>query len=254
MRIGIALGSAGAVGALAFFAPGIALSASPATTALVATTTEVEVGTTDAFANRGNSTDRDMARNALSDTEVSTAATARAEDLAAQDAQVTDAQTTAIVAARSEVLETTSAQIADEAERLEAATFYWPTEGSITSPWGMRLHPILRYTRLHGGVDIGGAVGAPIYAAQDGTVTKAASGYNGGSGNNVRIDHGTIDGEKIESAYLHMNDYIVSVGETVKKGQLIGYVGNTGLSTSAHLHFSIYVNSVNSDPEPFLKA
>lgn len=252
-RVGIALGSAGAVGALAFAAPGIALSASPASTPLVATTTEVQVGTTDAFVTRGSTADRDTARASLSDTDVSTAATARAADLAQQDAQVTETQTTAAAQARTEELKTTGSQIDDEAERLEAAKFFWPTEGSITSDWGMRMHPILHYTRLHGGVDIGGKVGAPIYAVQDGVVVKAAKGYNGGSGNNVRIDHGTIDGQKIESAYLHMNDYVVAEGEKIKKGQLIGYVGNTGLSTSAHLHFSIYINGVNSDPEPFLK-
>nr|WP_269779385.1 M23 family metallopeptidase [Propioniciclava soli] len=116
----------------------------------------------------------------------------------------------------------------------------------------MRLHPILHYTRLHGGADIGGAVGAPIYAVLDGVVTKAASGYNSGSGNNVRIDHGTVDGEALETAYLHMDSFIVAEGETVKRGQLIGYVGNTGLSTAPHLHFSVYVNGVNSDPAPYL--
>ncbi|MBB1494461.1 M23 family metallopeptidase [Propioniciclava sp. MC1683] len=132
--------------------------------------------------------------------------------------------------------------------------FFWPTEGEISSPWGMRLHPILRYTRLHGGADIGGAVGAPIYAVADGVVTKAAQGYNGGSGNNVRIDHGQMDGQNIETSYLHMNSISVSDGQKVKKGQQIGTVGNTGLSTAPHLHFSVYVNGANSDPAPFLYA
>ena len=133
-----------------------------------------------------------------------------------------------------------------------SSTFFWPTKGSITSPWGMRLHPILGYTRLHGGVDMGGASGQPIYAAQDGVITKAATGYNSGSGNNIRIDHGTIGGKQLETAYLHMSTLKVSVGQRVKRGQLIGTVGSTGLSTAPHLHFSLYVKGVNSNPAPYL--
>ena len=147
----------------------------------------------------------------------------------------------------------TTSAIDAEAERLASIKFFWPTEGGINSPWGPRLHPILKYTRLHGGADIGGAVGAPIYAVADGVVTKAATGYNGGSGNNVRIDHGVMEGEAIETSYLHMNSLDVSVGQKVKKGQKIGSVGSTGLSTAPHLHFSVYVHGVNSDPAPYLR-
>lgn len=252
-RLSIALGSAGAVGALAFAAPGIALSASPASVPLVATTTDVRVGTTDAFASRTTSTTRDSDRTDTT-ADVSSAASERAAGLAEQDVQLTESQTTAVAQARTEELTSTGSQIDDEAKRLEAAKFFWPTEGEITSGWGMRMHPILHYTRLHAGVDIGGKLGAPIYATQDGVVTKAATGYNGGSGNNVRINHGTMDGDKIETAYLHMESYVVKVGQEVKKGELIGYVGSTGLSTSAHLHFALYVNGENSDPEPYLNA
>ena len=85
-------------------------------------------------------------------------------------------------------------------------------------------------------------------------LTKAAQGYNGGSGNNVRIDHGTIQGKPVETSYLHMHTITVREGETVKKGQVIGSVGNTGLSTAPHLHFSVYVSGVNSDPAPYLYA
>lgn len=132
------------------------------------------------------------------------------------------------------------------------STFFWPTQGSISSAWGMRLHPILGYTRLHGGVDIGGKAGAPIYAVQDGTVTKAATGYNSGSGNNIRIDHGSVGGKQLETAYLHMTSLKVSVGQRVKRGQVIGTVGSTGLSTAPHLHFSLYIKGVNSNPAPYL--
>lgn len=129
---------------------------------------------------------------------------------------------------------------------------FWPTEGNIGSPWGMRFHPILHYVRMHGGVDIGAPTGQPIYAAADGVVTKAETGYNSGSGTNVRIDHGKITGKKLETAYLHMSKYVVKVGDKVTRGQLIGYVGSTGLSTSPHLHFSVYVNGTNSNPADWI--
>lgn len=128
----------------------------------------------------------------------------------------------------------------------------WPTAGSIGSRWGMRKHPILGYTRMHGGVDIGGRVGQPIYAAEDGVVTKAAHGHNSGSGNNVRIDHGKLSGKSVETAYLHMSKISVKAGQKVRRGQVIGTVGNTGLSTSPHLHFSVYLNGANSNPAPWL--
>ena len=128
----------------------------------------------------------------------------------------------------------------------------WPTAGGIGSPWGMRMHPILKYKRLHGGVDIGGATGQPVYAAEDGVVTRAALGYNSGSGNNVRIDNGTLAGRSVETSYLHLNSISVQVGQRVRRGQLIGTVGSTGLSTAPHLHFSLYLDGVNSNPAPWL--
>lgn len=180
------------------------------------------------------------------------------EDLVKQRAELIAAASVAIEAERDEtVAESRNAMLADslaavdaEAERLRnLERFLWPTEGGVGSPWGQRLHPILRYYRLHGGADIGGRCGQPIYAAQSGTVTKAdAGGYNGGSGNNVRIDHGDIKGIHVETAYLHMSKIVVSVGQKVTKGDLIGNVGNTGLSTSCHLHLSLYKNGRNSNP------
>lgn len=132
-----------------------------------------------------------------------------------------------------------------------AATFFWPTKGSITSPWGMRLHPILGYKRMHGGADIGGTCNQPIYAVQDGVVTKAASSSQ--SGNNIRIDHGTYKGAEVETAYLHMNRFAVRVGQRVERGQVIGTVGSTGLSTACHLHFVTYRNGANVNPAGYLR-
>ena len=117
---------------------------------------------------------------------------------------------------------------------------YW----SLTSPYGSRIHPIYKYEKFHYGVDLAGATGTPIYAAKSGTVTTATYGSSGGY--YVCISHG--DG--FSSMYLHMTHYIVSVGQKVSQGQVIGYMGSTGASTGPHLHFAIsykgsYVNPSN---------
>ena len=113
---------------------------------------------------------------------------------------------------------------------------------TITSAFGMRVHPVLGYERMHEGVDMSAPAGTPIYAAKSGKVTTA-SYQKGGAGNYVAINHG--DG--FSSIYMHMTRYIVSAGQYVNAGQVIGYVGSTGVSTGNHLHFGIaykgeYVN------------
>lgn len=121
----------------------------------------------------------------------------------------------------------------------------WTTPVSgyrISSPFGMRTHPILGTQRMHNGIDMACAQGTPIYATRAGKVT-VASYQAGGAGNYVSINH--LDG--FASIYMHMTNYVVSAGQTVSQGQLIGYVGSTGLSTGPHLHFGIsyagtYVN------------
>lgn len=133
------------------------------------------------------------------------------------------------------------------------STFLWPTEGGVSSGFGWRIHPILKTRRLHNGADIGGACNNPIYAAQSGIVVKTGTGYSGGSGNNVRIDHGTIEGNNIQTAYLHMTRFVVKIGQRVDKGDLVGYVGSTGLSTACHLHLSLYKDGVGSDPLEYVK-
>ena len=112
----------------------------------------------------------------------------------------------------------------------------------LTSAFGMRKHPVLKVTRMHNGVDMACAAGTPIYATRAGTVTTA-SYQASGAGNYVSINH--LDG--FSSIYMHMTHYVVSKGQNVAQGQLIGYVGNTGISTGDHLHFGIsyagtYVN------------
>ena len=123
------------------------------------------------------------------------------------------------------------------------AAWIKPVSGyTLTSAFGMRLHPILGYYRMHNGVDMACAQGTPVYATRAGTVT-AASYQASGAGNYVSINH--LDG--FASVYYHLTHYVVSAGQSVSQGQIIGYVGSTGLSTGPHLHFGIsyagtYVN------------
>ena len=111
----------------------------------------------------------------------------------------------------------------------------WPSYCTyITSRQGPRTHPITGEYRNHGGTDIGASYGSAIYAADSGTVVRSADGWNGGWGNYVMIDHGN----GMQTLYAHMSSRAVSVGQTVSRGQTIGYVGSTGMSTGAHLHFT----------------
>jgi murein DD-endopeptidase MepM/ murein hydrolase activator NlpD len=108
-----------------------------------------------------------------------------------------------------------------------------PANGPITSYFGYRYHPILHFTRFHAGVDIGAGWGAPIVAAGDGQVVGA--GWGGGYGREVQIAHGG----GIVSIYGHMSEIVAQPGSFVRAGQLIGYVGSSGLSTGPHLHFEV---------------
>ncbi|WP_347302805.1 M23 family metallopeptidase [Croceibacterium sp. TMG7-5b_MA50] len=109
-----------------------------------------------------------------------------------------------------------------------------PVPGPITSRYGPRRHPILRFTRMHAGNDYRAGHGTPIRAVTDGTVTYA--GRHGGHGNFVRLRHAGGLG----TGYAHMSRIAVRNGASVKRGQVIGYVGSTGLSTGPHLHFEVY--------------
>lgn len=109
-----------------------------------------------------------------------------------------------------------------------------PVNGAITSGFGMRRHPILGYSRMHSGLDFKASYGTPIYAVTDGTV--AFAGRKGGYGNFVQLNHGG----GLASGYGHMSRFAVSAGTRVRRGQIIGYVGSTGLSTGPHLHYELY--------------
>ena len=97
--------------------------------------------------------------------------------------------------------------------------------------------------KYHSGLDIGAQYGAAIVASDGGTVSLA--GVNGGYGNCVMIDHGN----GMQTLYAHMSSRAVSVGQTVSRGQTIGYVGSTGMSTGPHLHFEMYINGSRIDPQ-----
>ena len=117
-----------------------------------------------------------------------------------------------------------------------------PVNGRITSLYGQRFHPILGYSRMHAGVDFGAAWGSPIVASASGAVSYA--GYHGGHGNYVRLEHGGGLG----TGYGHMSRIAVSPGDRVSAGQVIGYVGSTGLSTGPHLHYEMYRDGRTVNP------
>ena len=125
---------------------------------------------------------------------------------------------------------------------LQASGLLMPVSGRITSTFGMRFHPILGYSRMHAGVDIGAGWGAPIHASADGVV--AFAGVHGGHGNYVRLDHGGGLG----TGYGHMSSIAVWPGERIRQGQVIGYVGSTGLSTGPHLHYEMYEGGRTVNP------
>ncbi|MDO6414016.1 M23 family metallopeptidase [Sphingomonas sp. BIUV-7] len=117
-----------------------------------------------------------------------------------------------------------------------------PVQGHLTSGFGARFHPILGYSRMHQGVDYGAPMGSPIIAATDGTVRFA--GWHGGHGNYVQLAHSG----NMQTGYAHMSRIIAKVGQSVRAGQLIGYVGSTGLSTGPHLHFEVFQNGRAMNP------
>lgn len=129
---------------------------------------------------------------------------------------------------------------ASGAER--SAGLMTPVAGRITSSFGMRYHPILHYARMHAGIDFGAAWGSPIVAAADGQIVSA--GWSGGYGREVQVAHGG----GIVTLYGHMSAIAASAGQTVRQGQVIGYVGSSGLSTGPHLHFEVKVNGHAVDP------
>ena len=117
-----------------------------------------------------------------------------------------------------------------------------PVTGSVSSTFGTRIHPILRFARFHRGVDYRAAWGSPVYAAEDGAVVLA--GWKGGYGRQVRLAHG----RGLQTSYSHLSEVAVASGSRVRKGQIIGHVGSTGFSTGPHLHYEVWRYGQALDP------
>ena len=111
----------------------------------------------------------------------------------------------------------------------------------------MRLHPVRKVWKLHDGTDYGASCNTPLRAAADGVVTERY--YNAGYGNRLMIDHGRINGKFMTTGYNHATHYTVKVGQRVKQGDVIGYVGSTGYSTGCHLHLMVWVNGKVTNPQ-----
>ena len=131
--------------------------------------------------------------------------------------------------------------------------FAWPLPGysTITSPFGMRFDPYYMVYRGHNGIDISGGnvAGKPIIASANGVVSVTEHTYaSGGYGEYVIISHGLINGQLVTTHYAHMINFIVSPGQKVKQGDVIGYVGTTGASTGYHLHFEVRVDNTPVNP------
>lgn len=124
----------------------------------------------------------------------------------------------------------------------QSGTLQRPVSGSVSSSFGMRRHPILGYSRMHKGMDFRAGYGTPILAATDGRIS--AAGWAGGYGKQVRIAHAG----GLTTSYSHMSRIVAQPGAMVRQGQVIGYVGSTGLSTGPHLHYELYKDGVPVNP------
>jgi murein DD-endopeptidase MepM/ murein hydrolase activator NlpD len=131
-------------------------------------------------------------------------------------------------------------------DKLATKPSIWPASGEVTSSFGWRNSPWGDGRELHPGIDLATSEGTPIVATADGKVVN--SGWSGGYGNIIQIEHGN----GIETIYGHNSRILANIGESVRKGQVIAYSGNTGRSTGPHLHYEIRVNGTPVDPMSFL--
>lgn len=139
-------------------------------------------------------------------------------------------------------------QYADQGEQGTAPTALMrPVNAPITSGFGPRVHPITGAVRMHNGIDFGASQGTPIAAAEAGTV--AVAGWStGGFGNYVIISHGG----GLQTLYAHQSSLAVSAGQSVSRGQTIGYVGSTGMSTGPHLHWEVWQSGTPVNPMNYI--
>ena len=126
-----------------------------------------------------------------------------------------------------------------------------PAPGPVTSPCGMRLHPVLHVWKLHDGMDFGASCGTPVRSSAAGRVVavQAVLGY----GNRVVVEHGTIGGHATRTSYNHLSGFSVRTGQSVAQGQTVGTVGSTGFSTGCHLHYMVWQDGRVTDPARFAR-
>jgi murein DD-endopeptidase MepM/ murein hydrolase activator NlpD len=234
---------------------------------------QARASATDAARRRAVDT-RERARAAVVDARVAAATAERADadvrDLVAQrqDAVAAANQERAAVLARYARLKAESARIAAELRAAAArarraarparataptgggAFFLMPTAGWKSSDFGMRYDPYYQVWQLHAGVDIAAPTGQAIYAAAAGRVVN--SGWSGGYGRYTCISHGVYKGRDLATCYGHQSVILVSPGQWVRRGQMIGRVGSTGASTGSHLHFEVRRDGTPVDPLPWL--
>ncbi len=138
--------------------------------------------------------------------------------------------------------ETTLIPLPGEGSRVPVLLPLTADRSRITSPFGMRRHPVLNTQRMHNGVDFGSGMNAHVFSAADGTVKLAQ--YSRSFGNWIILEHEN----GYTSVYAHLNSFIVSPGDRVRKGQIIAYTGNTGRSTGPHLHYEVRLNGTPVNP------
>ena len=133
-----------------------------------------------------------------------------------------------------------------KSEMLAATPSIWPTEGWVSSPFGSRSSPFSRKREFHKGLDIKAKAGAAIQAPAKGVVIFA--GWHGAYGKTIIINHGN----GITTRYAHMQRFVLEEGDTIMRGDLIGYVGSTGRSTGTHLHYEVMLNGVCVNPMQYI--
>jgi murein DD-endopeptidase MepM/ murein hydrolase activator NlpD len=239
--------------------------------------TAIDELTTARLAARQAQNEATVAHDEAESTRLATAdALARAEDAKAE-AELAADEAKALADTRAEALTIAEAERGEslaryeeaeaEAERIETELREWgasqpaaarggrsgfllPASGWQSSAYGMRFDPFFGVWQLHSGVDIAAPGGTPIYAVADGTVIRA--GWNGGYGNFTCLGHGSREGQGLSTCYAHQSEILVSAGQSVRQGELIGRVGTTGASTGDHLHFEVRLDGTPTDPIPFL--
>jgi len=128
----------------------------------------------------------------------------------------------------------------------------FPVIAPVTSPFGMRYHPILHRWKLHTGTDFGVPIGTPVHAAMDGVVLETL--HNSAYGNRVIVDHGLVNGVYVVTTYNHLSRWTVHRGQTVHRGELLAYSGNTGWTTGPHLHFEVLLDGRFVNPMTWLSS